>query len=75
LTSVLDRLEGRSLLTRSTDPENRRSVIVTLTRTGSALAKRVFETLSTFERQTLQKYSAAEIEVFRRVIAAFSAAT
>jgi DNA-binding MarR family transcriptional regulator len=71
LTSVLDRLERRKVLRRSIDPENRRSVIVTLTRSGTALATEVFEALRELETRALEGISTTELETFRRVVDRF----
>jgi DNA-binding MarR family transcriptional regulator len=71
LTSVLDRLERRKLLKRSTDPENRRTVVVTLTRSGTALSAKVFQTLREFERQALEGISATDLKAFCRIIDRF----
>lgn len=52
VTNRLNDLEARALLTRRTDPENRREVIVTLTARGSALVDEVIDGhLATEERQ------------------------
>jgi DNA-binding MarR family transcriptional regulator len=71
LTSVLDRLERRKLLKRSTDPQNRRTVLVTLTPAGTALSTKVFQALREFELGALQGVSATELETFCRIIDGF----
>lgn len=67
LTSVLDRLEKRKLLRRSTDPHDRRAVVVSLTPAGSSLAKKVFDALRSLESAALHGLTQAEIDAFVRV--------
>ena len=42
LTGVIDRLEKKGLVTRATNPEDRRSFVVALTHEGDALFQRIF---------------------------------
>jgi DNA-binding MarR family transcriptional regulator len=64
ITNRIDRLVARGLVTRETDPDNRRSVVITLTESGWALIddvlvhhvaheERVLACLNTTERQQL----------------------
>jgi DNA-binding MarR family transcriptional regulator len=71
LTSILDRLEDRKLVARTSDPRDRRTFVVSLTRSGRAAARRVTEHLAAFERQALQDVSAAEVRTFLRVLERF----
>src|ERR671918_398688 len=41
LTSILDRLEARRLIARTSDDRDRRTFIISLTRSGRAAARRV----------------------------------
>lgn len=75
LTSVLDRLETRELLTRETDPGNRRSVVVTLTRSGAALGAKIVAALGELERLALEGCSAADLATFVRMLDRFAPAT
>jgi DNA-binding MarR family transcriptional regulator len=50
LTSVLDRLEERGYVTRTVNPDDRRSFVVATTRTGAAVARRVTRVLDELER-------------------------
>jgi DNA-binding MarR family transcriptional regulator len=43
VTSIVDRLENRKLVTRTTDPHDRRIVLITLTEEGRRLRNRVNE--------------------------------
>jgi DNA-binding MarR family transcriptional regulator len=71
LTSILDRLEERNLVARTSDPRDRRTFVVSLTRSGRAAARRVTDHLAAFERQALQDVSAADIRTFLRVLERF----
>jgi DNA-binding MarR family transcriptional regulator len=50
LTSVLDRLEQRLLITRASDPNDRRSFVIALTKQGRTVAARVHRMLAEIER-------------------------
>lgn len=71
LTSVLDRLESRRLVSRSVDKNDRRVVEVSLTSAGKRLALRSHKLLSTAERYIRKRFSAAEISAFCRISDAF----
>lgn len=75
LTSYLDRLEARGLVTRTLDPEDRRAFVVALTRPGRALATRVHRRLDALERASLAGLSARDLQGFRAVLDALLAAT
>ncbi len=53
LTSVLDRLDKRELITRVTRAGDRRSVLIELTDTGRATADAIRRTLADLESRTL----------------------
>ena len=71
LTSILDRLEERKLIERTSDARDRRTFVVSLTRNGRAAAKRAVDHLAAFERQALQDVPAADLRTFLRVLARF----
>lgn len=75
LTSVLDRLEGRALLARETDPDDRRAVRVTLTVSGTALGAAVVRALQELEQRALRGCSPAELATFVRILDRFAGAT
>ena len=68
LTSILDRLEERKLITRETAPADRRSFHVRLTPQGAKSAAQVYEHLQTFERKALRGVSAAQLKTFTEII-------
>lgn len=51
LTGVLDRLERRELVVRTTNPADRRSILVRLTPVGRTHATRVTEAFAALERR------------------------
>ena len=53
LTSIIDRLVARDLVTRDVSETDRRSFVVSLTRRGRALAAAVLERLVALERRAL----------------------
>jgi len=74
VTNRLNALETRHLLTRRTDPQNRREVIVTLTAVGSALVDEVIRGhLATEERQ-LHALSREERDTLASLLARLLAA-
>jgi DNA-binding MarR family transcriptional regulator len=70
LTSILDRLARRGLITRSVGETDRRTFVVRLTARGRKLARRVERYLSALERAVVRRVSAADIKGFNRVVAA-----
>jgi DNA-binding MarR family transcriptional regulator len=54
LTSILDRLATRGLITREPGSEDRRTVVIALTRAGAALATKVAARLAELEAQLLR---------------------
>ena len=70
LTSILDRLAARGLITRAVGEIDRRTFVVRLTAKGRRLAQRVQRHLSTLERAVVRRVSAANIKGFNKVVAA-----
>ncbi len=68
LTSVLDRLEARGAIKRAPDAGNRRSVVVSLTRSGRTLSACVYDALRDFEETALRNCPATDLAAFARVI-------
>jgi DNA-binding MarR family transcriptional regulator len=67
ITGILDRLEARELIERTQNPADRRSILVRLTPTGRAHARRIAQTFAALEA----RLPAADV---RRVLAALDAA-
>jgi DNA-binding MarR family transcriptional regulator len=70
LTSILDRLAERALITRETGAADRRTFVVALTRKGGRAAKETLRHLAELERAVRQKFPAAAIDAFTAVLAA-----
>ena len=70
LTSILDRLARRGLITRAVGETDRRTFVVRSTAKGRKLAKRVQRHLSALERAVFHRVSATDIKGFNRVVAA-----
>lgn len=73
LTSILDRLEARKLIVRTSDTRDRRTFVLRLTRPGTTLANRVVAHLQAVETRVLQASSAADVRAFLRVVERFDA--
>ena len=71
LTSILDRLEERKLIVRTSDARDRRTFVVSLTRAGRTAAARVTEHLQAFEAEALQGSAPADVRAFLRVLERF----
>ncbi|MCD6732811.1 MAG: MarR family transcriptional regulator [Burkholderiaceae bacterium] len=71
ITTLLDRLEQRELLTRVRSQTDRRSQVIHLTRKGAALARKAIEISRTMEHDVLRHLSEAErgilIELLQKV--------
>lgn len=70
LTSILDRLARRKLITRAVGETDRRTFVVRLTAKGRRLANRVANHLSALEKAVGKRVSAADVKGFNRVVAA-----
>lgn len=62
LTSILDRLEARGVIERTTDARDRRSFVVSLTSSGRPLARRVAAHLERLEADALAGVSARDLQ-------------
>jgi DNA-binding MarR family transcriptional regulator len=69
LTSILDRLARRGLITRMVGETDRRTFIVKLTAKGRTLAQRVQRHLSALERGVGHRVTPADIAGFNKVVA------
>jgi DNA-binding MarR family transcriptional regulator len=70
LTSILDRLVRRGLVTRALGETDRRTFIVKLTAKGRRLARRVQRHLSILERAVVGRVNVADLRGFNKVVAA-----
>jgi DNA-binding MarR family transcriptional regulator len=70
LTSILDRLAARGLITREVGETDRRTFVVKPTAKGRKLAQRIQRHLSALERTVIDRVSAVEIKGFNKVVAA-----
>jgi DNA-binding MarR family transcriptional regulator len=69
LTSILDRLARRRLVTRAVGEADRRTFIVKLTAKGRRLARRLQRHLSALERAVVRRVKAADVRGFNKVVA------
>lgn len=60
LTSILDRLADRGWIARETDPEDRRSFIIRLSKEGKQVARRIYRELARIEGPALRRLSRQE---------------
>jgi DNA-binding MarR family transcriptional regulator len=72
LTSVLDRLERRELITRGTHAGDRRAVVIELTNSGRVAATRIWRTISGLERRALRDLPPDSVRGFHAVIRALT---
>jgi DNA-binding MarR family transcriptional regulator len=66
LTSILDRLAGRGWIARETDPNDRRSFIIRLSKNGKQVAGKIYRELARIEGQALGEISRQD---FRSIVA------
>jgi DNA-binding MarR family transcriptional regulator len=70
LTSILDRLADRGLVTREVGADDRRTFVVKPTARGRQVAARVHRHLEALERAVAGRVSADDLRAFTRVVAA-----
>jgi DNA-binding MarR family transcriptional regulator len=70
LTSILDRLAERGFVTRAVGATDRRTFVITPTRKGRRVARRIHGHLTDLERAAAARVSADDIRGFMRVVAA-----
>ena len=61
LTSILDRLADRGWITRETDPNDRRSFIIRLSKSGKQVAGKIYRELARIEAQMLREVSRKDL--------------
>jgi MarR family transcriptional regulator, organic hydroperoxide resistance regulator len=75
MTSILERLAERGLLNREPDPEDRRSVRITLTREGKNIAGRINRMVRDLEGRIGTHVGKHEVAGFQSVMSAVANAT
>ncbi len=70
LTSILDRLAGRGLITRVVGTEDRRTFIIDTTAKGRKVATQVHQHLTTLEEAVGRRVTKEEVRAFLKVLAA-----
>jgi DNA-binding MarR family transcriptional regulator len=70
LTSILDRLVDRGLITRDVGEADRRTFLITPTAKGRRAAKRLHEHLTALEKAVAQRVTAADVKGFLTVVSA-----
>lgn len=73
LTGVLGRLEGKGFVFRESNPEDARSQLISLTKSGQKLFERVFPAHMEFLGKAFSKLSATELAELRMSLAALKA--
>jgi DNA-binding MarR family transcriptional regulator len=68
LTSVVDRLERRELVRRSTHPDDARALVITPTNEGLGFGRRIAQLLRTVEQAVLDRCTPSDVRGFHRVI-------
>jgi DNA-binding MarR family transcriptional regulator len=68
LTAVVDRLEAKGYVSRATDPDDRRSVVVRLTTSGRPAARRARRAVEAIERAVAADCSPRDLAGFARVV-------
>jgi DNA-binding MarR family transcriptional regulator len=69
LTAVVDRLEAKRYVARAANPQDRRSVIVSLTAAGRPVARRAQRAVQEVERAVASACSRRDLTGFARVVA------
>lgn len=75
LINILDRLEGRGLLYRRADPDDRRNRIVTLTDAGRTMLAECRRDIRTMEADLLSTLGAADRDAFIRALSSLDDST
>ena len=74
LTGILDRLERRGLITRGTNPRDRRAVLIELTPTGRRSARTITTAIDNLERRALDALPNDAIDSAHAVLGALAEA-
>jgi DNA-binding MarR family transcriptional regulator len=71
LTGILDRLEARALVRRELNGADRRSFLISLTRSGRQVARKVVDALRAIEAEASTRVSSRDVAGFVAVARAF----
>ena len=71
LTSILDRLAERQFITRESDPNDRRSFIVRLSKKGKTVAAQVHRELARIEESALKGVTGNQFQSVVKILHAF----
>ena len=74
LTSILDRLEARRLVVRTSDARDRRTFVIALSPEGRTAARRVTAHLAALEAATLRGCAPRDLQALVRVLRRFDEA-
>jgi DNA-binding MarR family transcriptional regulator len=75
LTSMLDRLEQRGLISRQVNPNDRRSFVIKLTRSGRRFADRIQRFVEEIEASIHSRVTSGDVTGFKTVMTAIGEAT
>ena len=75
MTNILERLAGRGLIIRNHDPEDRRSILVSLTREGRGVAGRINRMIRDLEGRIGTHVRKHDLAGFQSVMSAVEVAT
>jgi DNA-binding MarR family transcriptional regulator len=75
MTSILDRLEAQGILHRTENPNDRRSLLIGLTKKGEKAAKRANALVTELEKAIDARVTKRELEGFNRVMEAIAEVT
>ena len=75
MTSILDRLEERGLIERTTNPEDRRSLLIAVTKKGAKSASRINAMIEELEKAIATGHSKSDLAGFQKVLNAVGEAT
>jgi DNA-binding MarR family transcriptional regulator len=75
LTSMLDRLQERRLITRRDNPADRRSLLIDITAAGERVAASLRKQIEALEEDVLGRVSQRDLAGFRAVLDALGAVT
>lgn len=70
LTSILDRLADRRLISRETSPQDRRSFVIALTHSGKRLGAKVYRHLEGIEKRALKRAGRIQLRSFYAILRA-----